>query len=134
MANPQNPTSLVGYLGKDRIERYTEATTRTVWIPDPILDGELVEREVTAPARPYLKLSLATRQGGETRWHDLVVWNPRQSSGVHPAYLGRKGDQVRVTGRFEDYEFRVADGHVVSGTHFVVDSFSLVRTKAPEIP
>lgn len=134
MSSPMNTTSLVGYLGKDRIERYTQERTETIWVPDPMLDGEHVEREITIPARPYLKLSLATRGSGETRWHDLVVWNPRQSSGVHPAYLGRKGDLVRVTGRFEEYSFTTAEGQTVSGTHFVVDSFSLLRTKAPEIP
>jgi single-stranded DNA-binding protein len=134
MATTTSTQTLIGYLGKDRIERYTEARTYTVMVPDPILDNELVEREVTTPARPYLKLSLATHEGQTTRWHDLIVWNPNLGSAIHPAYLARKGDKVRVTGRFEDFRFKDAAGETVSRKHFVVDSLGFERLKSPQVP
>ncbi|MDP9120131.1 MAG: single-stranded DNA-binding protein [Acidobacteriota bacterium] len=133
---PQNPkpVTLIGNLGKDRIERYTRARTYTAMVPDPILDGELVEREFTTRPRPYLKLSLATH-GRTTTWHDLIVWSPDHSTPVQAAYLARKGDKVRVTGHFENFEFETEAGETRSGCHFVVQSFnfkSLVCRTAPK--
>ncbi len=138
MTTPQTfPQTLVGYLGKDRVERYTEPRTYTVEVPDPILDGELVEQEVTTRPRPYLKLSLATHEGpgGKTTcWHDLIVWGPDQGSALHPAYLARRGDKVRVTGKFEEYRFQTATGETHTRRHFVVDTLRFDRLKSPEIP
>jgi single-stranded DNA-binding protein len=139
MSTPTASTqTLVGYLGKDRIERYTEARTYTVMVPDPILDNELVEQEVTRPSRPYLKLSLATHEGARggatTSWHDLIVWSPDQGSAFHPAYLARKGDKVRVTGRFEEFQGKTQTGETICRRHFVVESLRFDRLKSPEIP
>jgi single-stranded DNA-binding protein len=117
------------------MERYTAARTRTVRIPGPILD--VVEQEITAHSRPYLKLSLATHEepGGETTsWHDLVVWNPDQGSAIHPAYLARKGDKVRVTGRFEEFQVKTETGEKVYRRHFVVESLHFDRLQSPEVP
>jgi single-stranded DNA-binding protein len=127
-----NPTTLVGFLGKDRIERFTPERTYTIEVPDPILDGDLVEKEVTAPGRPYLKLSLASHEGGTTCWHDCIVWGPEHRTGVQSAYMARKGDRVELSGRFEDYEFKV-DGKTIAGRHFVVEEFHFLRLKSPKI-
>jgi single-stranded DNA-binding protein len=129
--------TLIGYLGKDRLERHTEVRTYSVMVPDPILDDELVEQEVTTRSRPYLKLSLATHEGpgGRTTcWHDLIVWSPDQGSAFHPAQLARKGDKVRVTGRFEEFRAKTANGETICRRHFVVASLGFVRLKSPEIP
>jgi single-stranded DNA-binding protein len=138
MSTPTTSTqTLVGYLGKDRIERYTEARTYTVMVPDPILDNELVEHEVTTHPRPYIKLSLATHEGPggrSTSWHDLIVWGPDQGSALHPAYLARKGDKVRVTGRFEEFQVKTETGERICRRHFVVDRLRFDRLKSPEVP
>jgi single-stranded DNA-binding protein len=127
-------TTLYGFLGQNPIERFTPERTKSIWVPDPILDGDLVEKEVTVPARPYWKLSLATHRGQETTWHDCVIWNPEHRTAVQNAHLARKGDRVSVSGRYEDYTFKTKDGQVISGTHFVVDEFHFKRLrKALEI-
>jgi single-stranded DNA-binding protein len=134
MSTPQtSTTTLTGFLGKNRIERYTPERTFTVMVPDPILDGDLVEREVTTPGRPYLKLSLATHEGQQTRWHDLIIWNPEHRTPVQNAYLARKGDQVKVSGRFENYQFKTPAGETISGRHFVVEAFHFARLKSPKV-
>ena len=106
-------------------------------VPDPILDDDLVEREVTTRSRPYLKLSLATHEGPQGRttcWHDLIVWNPDQGSAIHTAYLARKGDRVRVTGKFEEFPVKTETGETIRRRHFVVESLGFIRLKSPEIP
>jgi single-stranded DNA-binding protein len=131
--SPATETTLIGFLGKDRIERFTPERTYTVMVPDPILDNDLVEKEVTTPGRPYLKLSLATHEGQVTRWHDLIIWSPDHRTPVQNAYLARKGDRVKVAGRFEDYQFTTTDGKTLSGRHFVVESFNFARLKSPQV-
>jgi single-stranded DNA-binding protein len=130
---PEGTTTLIGFLGKNRIERVTRDQTRTIQFADPILDGELVEREITIPGRPYLKLSLATHEAQGTRWHDLIVWSPDLRTNVRNAYLARTGDKVRVTGRFEDYSFTTESGDTLSGSHFVVDDFHFERIKSRQV-
>ena len=136
MTDPTRLT-LIGYLGKDREVRETRERTKIRTVHNPVTESD-EEIEVTIPSRSYLKLSLAahelTREGRVTRWHDLVLWNPHHCSGVHPAYLARKGNRVQVTGVFEDYQFETPDGDTICRRHFVVESFRLLEIKCPEIP
>jgi single-stranded DNA-binding protein len=127
-------TTLFGFLGKDPIERFTPERTKIVHVPDPILDDALVEKEVTVRARAFWKLSVATHpKGGKTCWHDCIVWNPEHRTDVQNAYLARKGDQVTLSGRHEEYSFTTADGQTISGVHFVVESFHFKRLRKPPL-
>ena len=58
------------------------------------------------------------------RWHDLIVWNPSPE-----ASLARKGNQIEITGRLEEYEFETAEGEIRTGSHFVVQSLRFLRRK-----
>ena len=136
MSTSPSQTTLEGFLGQNRIERYTPERTYTKEVPDPVVEHLRVEKEFTVPARPYLKLSLATHEYGKTSWHDCIVWSPQTRTDVHSAYLARKGDKVRVSGRFEDYSFEVrkeTGTKVIKGTHFVVDEFHFLRLKSPKV-
>jgi single-stranded DNA-binding protein len=134
MSTPStSTTTLVGFLGKNPIELFTPEWTKIVEVPDPILDGDLVEKEVTVRARPYLKLSVATHEGQQTRWHDCIVWNPEHRTGVQNAYLARKGDMVKVSGQFESYTVKSKDGKVITLRHFVVEGFNFKRLKSPKV-
>ena len=125
MSNPT--TTLIGFLGKDRETRVTRERTYTKTVHNKVIDGE-EEIEVFVPSRTYMKLSLATHErsasGPVTRWHDLIVWSPSPE-----ASLARKGDQIQVTGRREEYEFETAEGETRTGLHFVVQSFQILRRK-----
>jgi single-stranded DNA-binding protein len=114
--------TLIGFLGNDPIERFTKARTVSKKVPDPVVEDRIVEREVTIPARPYWKLSLEIHRGGKTAWHDCIVWNPEQRPAVQSADLARKGDRVVLTGYHESYTF-TRHGEIVSGKHFVVETF-----------
>jgi single-stranded DNA-binding protein len=122
-------TTIVGFLGKDPIERYTPARTYIQEVPDPVVEELLVEREFTIQPRPYWKLSVATHRGQETRWHDCIVWSPEHRTTVQNAHLARKGDQVKLSGRYEDYSFTTTDGQTISGRHFVVEAFNFKRLR-----
>jgi len=126
MNAPQTST-LIGYLGKDREIRFTRERTYTKTVHNKVIDGD-EEIEVHTPSRTYMKLSLATHErsasGTATRWHDLIVWNPSPE-----ASLARKGDQIEVTGRREEYEFQTAEGETRTGVHFVVESLRFLRRK-----
>jgi single-stranded DNA-binding protein len=123
------PTSLtlIGYLGKDREIRHTRERTTTKTVHNKVIDGD-EEIEVRVPSRSYLKLSLAsherTAQGPVTRWHDLVLWRPERQP-----LMARKGDQVQVTGHFEDFQFETPEGDTICRRHFVVESFRVLRLK-----
>jgi single-stranded DNA-binding protein len=121
-------TTLYGFLGKDPIERFTPERTYTKEVPDPVVEELLVEREFTIPARPYWKLSLATHRGGETRWHDCIVWNPEHRTAVQNAHLARKGDRIKVFGRYEEFSF-TREGEEIKATHFVVEEFHFEKLK-----
>jgi len=120
-------TTLIGFLGKNREIRDTRERTTTTTVYNQVIDGE-EEIEVRIPSRTYMKLSLATHlrtaSGIETRWHDLILWSPDRD-----AFLARKGDQVRVTGRFEEYCFETTSGETRAGVHFVVQTFRFLRRK-----
>ena len=120
-------TTLIGFLGKDRETRTTRERTYIRTVFNDVIDGE-EEIEVYVPSRTYMKLSLATHErsasGVATRWHDLILWQPEPH-----ASLARKGDQIRVTGSFEDYEFTTDQGETRTGTHFVVQSLRFLRRK-----
>jgi single-stranded DNA-binding protein len=126
MNAPQTST-LIGYLGKDREIRTTRERTYTKTVHNKVIDGD-EEIEVHVPSRTYMKLSLATHErsasGTVTRWHDVIVWNPSPE-----ASLARKGDQIQVTGRREEYEFQTPDGETRTGVHFVVESLRFLRRK-----
>jgi len=126
MSAPQTRT-LIGFLGKDREIRITRERTYTKTVHNKVIDGD-EEIEVHVPSRSYMKLSLATHErsasGTVTRWHDLIVWNPSPE-----ASLARKGDQIEVTGRLEEYEFETADGEIRTCVHFVVASLRFLRRK-----
>jgi len=126
MSAPQTST-LIGYLGKDREIRFTRERNYTRTVHNDVIDGE-EEIEVYVPARNYMKLSLATHErsasGPVTRWHDLILWNPSPE-----ASLARKGDQLQVTGRLEEYEFETREGETRTGVHFVVQSLRFLRRK-----
>src|SRR5439155_218353 len=83
-----------------------------------VIDGE-EEIEVHVPSRTYMKLSLATHErtasGPVTRWNDLILWDPSPE-----AFQARKGDQIEVTGRREEYEFETAEGETRTGVHLLV--------------
>ncbi|HEX3532052.1 MAG TPA: single-stranded DNA-binding protein [Thermoanaerobaculia bacterium] len=125
MSNPT--TILIGFLGKDRETRTTRERTYTKTVHNKVIDGD-EEIEVHLPSRTYMKLSLATQErsatGPVTHWHDLILWNPSAE-----AFLARKGDQIKVTGRREEYEFETADGETRTGVHFVVQSLRFVHRK-----
>jgi single-stranded DNA-binding protein len=126
-------TTIVGFLGKDPFELFTPERTEVRAFPDPILDGDLVEREVTFKARPYLKLSVGTHpKPGRTCWHDCIVWNPAHRTAVQNAYLARKGDLVTLSGRVETYSFE-ANGETLTRTHFVVESFNFKKLRKPPV-
>jgi single-stranded DNA-binding protein len=120
-------TTLTGFLGKNRETRTTRERTYTKTVHNDVIDGD-EEIEVWVPSRTYMKLSLATHertaQGTATRWHDLILWQPSPE-----AFLARKGDQIQVTGRVEEYEFTTDDGQTRSGVHFVVQSLRFLRRK-----
>jgi single-stranded DNA-binding protein len=126
MSAPETRT-LIGFLGKDREIRSTRERTYTRTVHNKVIDGD-EEIEVRVPARTYMKLSLATHErsasGPVTRWHDLILWSPSPE-----ASLARKGDQVQVTGRREEYEFETAEGEPRTGVHFVVQSLRFLRRK-----
>jgi len=126
MSAPQT-SSLIGFLGKDREIRTTRERTYTKTVHNKVIDGD-EEIEVHVPSRTYMKLSLATHErsasGTVTRWHDMIVWNPSPE-----ASLARKGDQIQVTGRREEYEFETAEGETRTGVHFVVESLRFLRRK-----
>jgi single-stranded DNA-binding protein len=127
------PITIFGFLGKDPIERYTPERTEVQWFPDPILDGDLVEREVTFRPRPYLKLSVATHpKPGRTTWHDCIVWNPVHCTAVQNASFARKGDQVILSGRFEEYSIQTPEGEI-KRVHFVVTSFRVKKLRKPPV-
>ena len=125
MSNPT--TTLIGFLGKDRETRTTRERTYTKTVHNKVIDGE-EEIEVHVPARTYMKLSLATHErtasGPVTRWNDLILWDPSPES-----FQARKGDQIQVTGRREEYEFQTAEGDTRTGVHFVVQSLRFLRRK-----
>jgi single-stranded DNA-binding protein len=128
-------TTLIGRLGKDPIERFTPERTYIREVPDPVVEDLTVEREFTISPRPYWKLSLATHNGQETRWHDCIVWSPEHRTAVRNARLARRGDLIKLAGRFEPYSFTTPDGKTISGTHFVVEAFNFRRLRKPvEIP
>ena len=120
-------TQLTGFLGKNRETRTTRERTYTKTVHNDVIDGE-EEIEIYVPARTYMKLSLATHErsatGPITRWHDLILWQPSPE-----AFLARKGDQIRVTGRVEEYEFTTDQGETRTGVHFVVQSLRFLRRK-----
>ncbi len=126
MSAPQT-SSLIGFLGKDREIRTTRERTYTRTVHNKVIDGD-EEIEVHTPSRTYMKLSLATHErsasGTVTRWHDVIIWNPSRE-----ASLARKGDQIQVTGRREEYEFQTAEGETRTGVHFVVESLRFLRRK-----
>jgi single-stranded DNA-binding protein len=119
--------TLIGFLGKDRETRTTRERTYTRTVHNEVIDGD-EEIEVHVPSRTYMKLSLATHErsasGTATRWHDLILWNPSPE-----AFQARKGDQIQVTGRREEYEFETAEGETRTGVHFVVESLRFLRRK-----
>jgi single-stranded DNA-binding protein len=125
MSNPT--TTLIGFLGKDRETRTTRERTYTKTVHNKVIDGE-EEIEVHVPSRTYMKLSLATHErtasGTATRWNDLILWSPSPE-----AFQARKGDQIEVTGRREEYEFETAEGETRTGVHFVVQSLRFLRRK-----
>jgi single-stranded DNA-binding protein len=125
MSNPT--TTLIGFLGKDRETRTTRERTYTKTVHNKVIDGE-EEIEVHVPSRTYMKLSLATHErtasGPVTRWNDLILWDPSPES-----FQARKGDQIQVTGRREEYEFETAEGETRTGVHFVVQSLRFLRRK-----
>jgi single-stranded DNA-binding protein len=120
-------TTLKGFLGKNRETRTTRERTYTKTVHNDVIDGE-EEIEVYVPSRTYMKLSLATHErtadGTATRWHDLILWQPSPE-----AFLARKGDQIQVTGRIEEYEFTTDQGETRTGVHFVVQSLRFLRRK-----
>jgi single-stranded DNA-binding protein len=119
--------TLKGFLGKNRETRTTRERTYTKTVHNDVIDGE-EEIEVYVPSRTYMKLSLATHErtadGISTRWHDLIFWQPSLE-----AFLARKGDQIQVTGRVEEYEFTTDQGETRTGVHFVVQSLRFLRRK-----
>jgi single-stranded DNA-binding protein len=132
MSTSTSQITLEGFLGKDRIERWTPDRTETRRFLDPVLDdGESeVEREFTIPGRPYWKLSLATHDpAGKTTWHDCIIWSPENRTPVQNARLARKGDLVKVTGYFEDYTYRKGE-ELCHGRHLVVEGFHFKRLRS----
>jgi single-stranded DNA-binding protein len=136
----QQTVTLTGYLGNDPAIGETEPRTWTRYTtnccklrlgdnvqPDDfaLLDGE---EDVTAPAREYAVLNLATHQQiagrRRTTWHRIVVWNADRTE--HRAVrLSRKGDQVRVTGRPSWFKSR--DGRKVK--QIQLDRLEILRSK-----
>ncbi len=133
--------TLTGYLGNDPVigetepRTWTRSTTNCCKLqlgdtvqPDDfaLLDGE---EDVTAPAREYALLNLATHQQiagrRRTTWHRIVAWNVDRTE--HRAVrLSRKGDQVRVTGRRT--WFKTRHGRTVQ--QIQLERLEIVRNKS----
>ena len=127
MTTSTSQITLEGFLGKDRIERWTPDRTETRLVPDPVVEDLKVEKEFTRPGRPYWKLSLATHdRARNTTWHDCIIWNPANRTPVQNARLARKGDLVKVTGYYEDYSYEKG-GKLIQGRHLVVEEFHFKR-------
>lgn len=126
-----NPVTLTGYLGADREIRSTTERTYTARYRNPVAECT-DEYEVTVPGRDYIRFSLAThRRVGrqwKTEWHRVLCWNADKLSNFAVRIL-RKGDHVRVTGRYDEYRYVGTGGQERVARHLVLHKLEILRTK-----
>ncbi len=148
---------LTGYLGCDPRIRLTQPKTFKLRpsqrphdvflhcygphrpVPDP--EGELpiecdAEIEITRAPRQFAALSVATRHGGETVWHQLRAFNidpDHPLSRYHDLYavrVARKGDQVHLTGRAASWRVpEPKDGEDPIFRYIELESLRIVNLK-----
>jgi single-stranded DNA-binding protein len=120
--------TLIGYLGKDREIRQTQERTFTASHYNAVAEMK-EEYDVRVPPRDFIRLSLATREEGNSAptWHQLVVWSP-DHRGFRNIRLARKGDLVKVTGRLDTFRY-TKDGRTQELQQIVVETFQLLKLK-----
>ncbi len=148
---------LTGYLGCDPRIRLTQPKTFKLSpsqrphdaflhcygphrpVPDP--EGDLpidcdVEIEITRPPRQFAALSVATRHGGETVWHQLRAFNidpdhpQTRYRDLYAVRLARKGDRVHVTGRIASWRIPDPDDPADDLFWYIdVESFRILSLK-----
>lgn len=106
MSNGINSIHLVGRLGQDPEVRYT------------------------ANGKAVANLSIATKQGQDTSWHRVVVWD--KSAEFAGKYL-HKGDMVYVSGRLE-YRKWEKNGEERISAEIVAHTLQALGSKNDERP
>ena len=127
--------TLTGYLGADREICYTRERTIVRRIDNTVAQMEGPEEEFTVGGREYIRLSLAThryRNGKRsTEWHQLVIWTEGREMQFFNARWARKGMKATVTGRYESYSYRNAEGKLAWCRRFIVATFDFNPNKPP---
>jgi single-stranded DNA-binding protein len=117
--------TLYGNVGADPETRTIPGKPITKAIYDEMID-EVVEREFTTSDRELRTFSIAvelpnTHDEKSTRWIHCADWKD-----LSP--LVRKGDRVKVTGRFSERSYE-KDGVTKIWREFILETLSIVRHK-----
>ena len=119
---------LTGYLGSDPqfLDTRERVIEREAFHP---LAGKKVPQEFVVTPRRYARLSLATHEGRETRWHKLVAWNLDRGRDLYGVKIANKGDKVRVTAHEEIRQIQTPAGEVRELRELVVDRLEFLRIR-----
>ncbi len=114
--------TITGNLGADPQLRTLPARTYTTLVYDKIID-DMVEREVTFPAKEYRTFSVAVRSHGEDkdRWVSCSDWDNLSA-------ICRKGDRVELKGTLHRREYE-KDGQLKIFTELRISGLSIKKTK-----